>query len=382
MTIRYISLAIDNGLFNLNYVQADHENYTKHLGNAVLVHNKAFLDTLREQNKSFASVYAFIYSNRQSYEVDVASAGSYLRFKGSAFSAIETVCHDLGIVFDPFLLADLDNDLTYGTAFNKALAEVKNGNYMVNPDCEDHPTSPFDYDKTALLFAQLQKAAVDAAAQHPGEEIIFDVFDSHHHTLEFTKGFFSEHKHLIPKGMTLNLNHYDGGEPTLYNTIEGEGPVYFNFAKHVKGLLLRPTSSRDEYAKLSIHPEYPKALVDIVAEYFARNPDLYQKEHVPTEVTERVQSVCRELGLDETPFTVSQSLEATEFEAQEGEKEAEKAEETQPDQPAGSIAINAQTGLSNPGRSQHGFYAADEKGEEKAESSNQKQASMRRCILY
>ncbi|WP_392537016.1 hypothetical protein [Legionella sp. 227] len=382
MTIRYISLAIDDGLFNLNYAQANHENYTKHLGNAVLVHNKAFLDTLREQNKSFSSVYAFIYSNRQSYYVDVASVGSNLRFKGSAFSAIETVCDDLAIVFDPFLLADLYNDLPYGTAFNKAIAEVKNENYLLYPDCEDHPTCPFDHDKTALLLAQLQKAAVDAAAKHPGEEIIFDLFDSHHQTLEYTKWFFSENKHLIPKGVTLNLNHYDGGKPTLESSIDGEGGVLFNFAKHVKKLLETSTSCRDEYAKLFIHPENPNTLMDIVAQYYARHPDLYQKERVPTEVTERVQSVCRELGLDETPFTVTQSIEATGFVAQEGEKEADKAEETPQDLPAGSIPISSKTALSNPGRSQHGFYAAGKKSQEKADSSNQKQPSMRSCTLY
>ncbi|MCW8399550.1 hypothetical protein OQJ26_12180 [Legionella sp. PATHC038] len=382
MTIRYISFAIDGGLFNNDYINADYENFTKHLGNAVIVHNKAFLDTLREQNKQYDSVFAFIYSNRQSYEVDLINVGSRTRFKGSAFSAIETVCQDLGIVFDPLLLADLYNNLPYGTAFNKAIAEVKNGNYIYNPEYEDHPTCPGDHDKIALLLAQIQKAAVDAVAKHPGEDIIFDVFGNHQPGLEYTKCFFSENKHLIPKGVTLNLNYYDGGEPTLYSSIEGEGVVYFNFAKHVINLLQTPTLSRDEYVKLSMHLENPKSLMDIVAQYYARHPDLYQKELVPTEVTQRVQSVCRELGLDETPFTLSQSIEATRFEAQEGEKEAEKAEETQHDLPAGSMAINSQTGLSNPGRSQHGFYAAGEKGQEKAESSNQKHPSLRSCTLY
>ncbi|CAM3010314.1 Dot/Icm secretion system substrate [Legionella steigerwaltii] len=384
MTIRYISFGIDGGLFNKNYLNADHENFAKHLGNAVLVHNKAFLDTLKEQNKHFDSVYAFLYSNRQSYEVDLTNVGTHNRFKGSAFSTIETVCQDLGIVFDPFLLADLYNQLPYGTAFNKAIAEVKNGNYIDNPDNEGHPTCPFDQDKTALLFAQLQKAAVDAATQHPGEDIVFDVFDAHQPNLEYTKRFFSENKHLIPKGVTLNLNHYDGGEPTLCSSIDGEGVVYFNFAKHTIKLLEKGFSEREEYAKLSIHPENPKTLMDFVAQYFARHPDLFQEERVPTEVTERVQLTCRELGLDETALKGSHAPSDAGSAAQEGEKEVEKAGDSQHALPAGeSMTVNSQTSPSNPGLSQHGFYAADDKeGQEKAEPSTKKPSPMRSCTLF
>ncbi|WP_392536502.1 hypothetical protein [Legionella sp. 227] len=380
MTIRYISFPIDGGLFNKNYVNADNENFTKHLGNAVLVHNKAFLDSLREQNKCYNSVYAFLYSNRQSYEIDLDNTG-YTRFKGSAFSAIETVCQDLSIGFDPFLLADLYNKLPYGTAFNKAITEVKNGNFIANPNNEGHPTCPFDHEKIALLFAQLQKAAVDASVKHPGEDIIFDVFDSNQERIENTKRFFSKNQHLIPKGVTLNLNHYDGGEPTLHSSIDGEGVVYFNFAKHTIELIKRFYILRDEYAKLSIHPENPKTLMDIVAQYFARHPDLYQGERVPAEVTERVKSVCQELGLDETALKGNKATSDAVVEVQEVEKDVDKADDNEQALPAESMTVNSQT--SNPGRSQYGFYAADYKeGQEKADPSNQKPSPMHSCTLF
>ena len=381
MTIRYISFAIDGGLFNTNYINADHQNYTKHLGDAVLVHNKDFLDTLKKQNKSYNSVYALLYSNRQSYEVDLANQSSH-RFKGSAFSAIETVCHDLDIIFDSFLLADLWNNLPYGTAFAKALAEVKNGNYITNPETKNHPTCPFDHDKITLLFTQMQKAAVDAATKYPGEEIIFDVFDSHKETLEYTKCFFSENKHLIPKGLTLNLNHYDGGTPSLDCSIEGEGVVYFNYAKHTIELLKRGFFSREEYVKLCIHPESPKTLLDIVAQYFARHPDLYVAGRVPEEVTERVISACRELGLDETTLKESVSTSNAGLAAQAGDKNLENAADSQQALPSELPTINSQTSPSTPGRSQYGFYAAgDKEGQEKTEPSKQKSSPARFCIV-
>ncbi|WP_454780956.1 hypothetical protein [Legionella sp. WA2022007384] len=381
MTIRYISFGIENGLFNMSYTHADHQNFTKHLGDAVLVHNKAFLDTLKEQNKSYTSVYAFLYSNRQSYEVDLAN--QYQEgFKGSAFSAIETVCNDLDIIFDSFLLADLYNNLPYGTAFAKALAEVKNGNDLTNPDSSNHPYCPSDRDKVPLLFAQMQKAAIDAAAKYPDEEIIFDVFDSHKHTLDYTKSFFSENKHLIPKGMTLNLNYYDGGTPSFDCSIEGEGVVYLNYAKHTIELLNQGFLSREDYVRSCIHPESPKTLLNIVAQYFARHQDLYEAERVPEEVTERVRSACRELGLDEIAFKDSETAINVGLEAQGENKNLDNAGDCEQAPPAELPAISSQTSLSTPGRSQYGFYAAGEKEEqEQTEPSKQKCSSSRFCIV-
>ncbi|MCW8471410.1 hypothetical protein OQJ19_12245 [Fluoribacter gormanii] len=234
MAIRYLSFDFDGCLFNQNYAQAPHLEFKKHLGDAVLVHNRAFLDQLKIENAAFDNVVALIGSNRQSYETDCINMGHPKAFKGSCCPAIQTVCADLNVTFDPFLLADVAGNLPYGTSYHLIMQEVTSGAYLNDDPQHEHAECTMDETKRTLLFAQMQKAAVD----HPNEEIIFDFFDDRYDILVgHLNEFFTKYPHMIPKNVTLRLNRYAGDDVTLMASIKGTGESYSDYPEHVNNML-------------------------------------------------------------------------------------------------------------------------------------------------
>lgn len=233
MAIRYLSFDFDGCLFNLDYIQSPHLEFKKHLGDAVLVHNRAFLDQLKIENTQFDEVVALIGSNRQSYVDDANNYGfSPSTFKGSCFPAIRTVCADLNVKFDPFLLADVAGNLPFGTSYDLIMQEIADDTYA-DPK-RTHATCTMDETKRTLLFAQMQKAAAD----HPNEKIIFDFFDDRDDILTWhLYEFYTQHPHMIPKNVTLRLNKYMGSDVTLLASIEGTGESHSDYCEHVNYML-------------------------------------------------------------------------------------------------------------------------------------------------
>ncbi|QMT60950.1 hypothetical protein [Legionella sp. PC997] len=232
MAIRYLSFDFDGCLFNSNYVKADHGGFTKHLGDAVLIHNRAFLDQIKLENADFDEVYALIGSNRQSYELDYANMGSRTTFKGSCVPAIKTICEDLDVKFNPFLIADVTANLPHGTSYNLIMQEIKDNSYFEDPK-QSHATCDMDDTKRSLLFAQVQ----NAAAKHPQEEIIFDFFDDRDDILYGLSDLFKNHPHLLPKNVTLRLNKYTGADVNLLTSLKGTGELYSDYCEHVINML-------------------------------------------------------------------------------------------------------------------------------------------------
>ncbi|RUR28392.1 hypothetical protein [Legionella qingyii] len=261
MKIRYLSFDFDGCLFNPSYAQAEHFEFTKHLGDAVLVHNRRFLEQIKRENAAFDNVVALIGSNRQSYETDQLNMGPQKAFKGSCCPAIKTVCADLNITFDPFLLADVTGNLPFGTSYNLIMQEIEAGNFMQDTTQYEHATCPGEEYKVSLLFAQMQKAAAD----HPNEEIIFDFFDDRYEILMGrAKEFFTKYPHMIPKNVTLRMNRYAGDDVTLMASIEGTGEPYSNYPEHVNNML-NDLWAHDEIAN-SLKPISNEQHTDIVLE--------------------------------------------------------------------------------------------------------------------
>ncbi|WP_131793911.1 hypothetical protein [Fluoribacter gormanii] len=223
MTIRYLSFDFDGCLFNREYAALPHDNFSKHLGDAVLVKNRTFLNWLKEENVKFSAAYAFIGSTRQDYFTDLMNSGFMYNFRGSCCSAIKTICSDLGINLDPLMLADIEGDLESGTSFNRIMDEINNNTWM-DSDKNIHKHVSLDVDKVdefkrTILFAQMQKAATE----HPNEEIIFDFFDDRLDILFTLKDYFTKHPHLIPKNVHLRLHAYAGKDVSLKAEISGVG---------------------------------------------------------------------------------------------------------------------------------------------------------------
>lgn len=68
-----------------------------------------------------------------------------------------------------------------------------------------------------------------AAADHPGEEIIFDFFDDRRDIVTTLKNYFTQYRHMIPKNVKLRLHSYAGEEDVLRASISGTGKPLSNY---------------------------------------------------------------------------------------------------------------------------------------------------------
>ncbi|WP_454782631.1 hypothetical protein [Legionella sp. WA2022007384] len=223
MTIRYLSFDFDGCLFNKEYCELPHDDFSKHLGDAVLAANKGFLNWIKRGNAEFSAAYAFIGSTRQDYYTDLINSGSWVNFKGSCCPPMETICKHLGINLDRMLLADIEDDLESGTSFKRIMDEIINDSWMDDTNqVHKHASlsiNQIDEYKRTILFAQMQKASIE----HPGEEIIFDFFDDRMDILYTLKNYFTQHPHMIPINVHLRLHAYAGEDVRLQAEIQGLG---------------------------------------------------------------------------------------------------------------------------------------------------------------
>ncbi|MCW8400244.1 hypothetical protein OQJ26_15775 [Legionella sp. PATHC038] len=299
MTIRVLSFDFDGCLFNTAYSNAPYTNFDKHLTDAVLIHNKEFLEQLKVENERFSQVIAMIGSNRQSFEYDTGNMGGIHTFKGSCCSAIQTVCNYLDVDFNPLLLADLYNSLEPGTSYQHIMEEIKAGTWINMEETLEHQNCPMDESKVALIFAQMQ----EAASKNPDEQIIFDFYDDRDDILARLQEFYSSHPHMIPKNVLLRLNHYDGAEPVLEAELVGDG-VFFN--------------------------DYPEIVVNMLDNLWEHNDiamEIKSNRHKP----EMLQPVMQSEQFD--------SSDAVE----EGEKESDSEQQNQSVDLVGAAQVDEQT---------------------------------------
>lgn len=223
MHIRILSFDFDGCLFNRSYIDAPYTNYNKHLTDAVITHNQDFLERLKKENEKFSNVTAFIGSNRQSFQLDMANAGALHFFKGSCVSAMQTVCDYLGVNFNPLLLTDIYNSLEPGSACKLINVELETNKWIEGGSLE-HSDCPMDGNKVSLIFAQMQAAA----SAYPDEKIVFDFYDDRLDILNTLNIFYTKHSHMIPPNVLLRLNQYNGSEVELVAEIAPEKGIAFN----------------------------------------------------------------------------------------------------------------------------------------------------------
>ncbi len=212
MTIRVLSFDFDGCLFNINYIYSSNKN--------VITHNEAFFARIKDENEGIARIITFVGSNRQSFEIDFGN--SYL--KGSCFPAVREVSTHLEAELDTFLLADIYGDLPGGESYRRAIDPTYKG---------PHAYWVFDETKATILYAQMQKIAVE----NPTEDIIFDFFDDRmHDILPSLRHFFETHRMLIPSNVALRLFGYEGKGVTPVANITGAGIIDINYRQTVKDM--------------------------------------------------------------------------------------------------------------------------------------------------
>ena len=291
MTIRYLSFDFDGCLFPESYINAPHENFKKHLGDAVIYHNQKLLKQIRLENKDFSNAYAFIGSSRQSMGLDRKNAGSANAFKGSCCSAIKIICDNLKINLDPFMLADIYGNLEGGESFERIMNELANDKWIKGYNEKKHANCTVDEFKRTLLFAQLQKAAADQEELNPSEPIVFDFFDDRIDILSALNKYFEIYPHMIPKNVTLRLNHYKGNRVTPFNTIIGTGCIYKEYREivfYIHQSMSKNLHALDKITKhmKSVNSEYSpltqqhEKVIPLMREVFERGLYLTDREMV------------------------------------------------------------------------------------------------------
>ncbi|CDZ76611.1 hypothetical protein BN59_00885 [Legionella massiliensis] len=187
----------------------------------ILVGNKILLDKLKRESAAYQKSYGFVGSNRQSFAVDFSNGISKLN--GSCFPEIKRVCEYIGLEFDPFLLADIHDDLPDGESCRRAMDKDYQGH---------HANWDFDEYKATIIYTQIQRIA----NKHPDAEIEFDFFDDRQDILDSLTRFYRKHPYLIPKNVTLRLHQYeaaregvDAGKQVV--EIKGTGFIDANYKK-------------------------------------------------------------------------------------------------------------------------------------------------------
>ncbi len=227
--IRAISFDFDNCLFHTGYVW----NKNNHPDpNEIILKNLPLLEDIRSQNHAFEENICFVGSNRQSKLCDDENSAFVPAPTESCFSALEKVSAFIEARIDPFLLADIYGNAEDGQSFRQALSE--------NADALTHPNWIFDKSKLSILYAQMHKLA----AAYPDDEIVYDFYDDKRlgqkfkrpmdPLLENLERYFTRFPEIIPKNVTLRLNHYAGQTVTPYKPIQGQGPIDINYRKTIK----------------------------------------------------------------------------------------------------------------------------------------------------
>ncbi len=211
MPVRIISLDFDGCLF--------HSHYFKIFEHHVLRANRLFLNHLKDENKIFSDVFLYMGSARQSKYLDgrgVKEVGTE-----SCFDAIQKIAHYMDVPFIPLLMPDIIGDLPAGTSFER----------MSNPDYEGKHGLGFPDDgKLALLYAQIHHAA----SVYSDETIVFDFYDDRDRDiLHDLSIFFEKYPQMIPRHVTLNLKHYEGGAVRHLSERSGTGEIDIDYRQTV-----------------------------------------------------------------------------------------------------------------------------------------------------
>ena len=236
---RQIALDFDGCIYN--------QNVLKCRGN-VFEGNKAFLQHLNEENKSFDGVFLSTASNRQSVHLEKNAGKMNCTY---SFPVLLQLLEFLKqnnptklIQLDALLLADIRGNLDAGEAFKLATTDA---------DTADQPHCLFDETKATILYAQIHKVATE----HPNDEITYDFFDDRQDILDSLSTLFSQYPALLPKNVTVRMYRYAGGPVSLHAQIQGTSDIDVNYRETVKQMchiyLDYSNKTDDQYSILRTH---------------------------------------------------------------------------------------------------------------------------------
>ena len=222
--IHVTSFEFDNSLFSSDY-------YTSERAKDLVRMNEQLFTELAKSRDNYTQAFTFI----GAYSQDPLSV---------PLTAITQVAKQLKAEFDPLLMADVYNDLPYGTAYYQATQAHASHNPNI------HAQWPEDPSKITILYAQLHKMAIE----HPDAQITFDFYEGNKVICDNLLHFMHKHPELIPHNINLRINHYQNGTLSQHPPVVGKGPTDSNFRQTVKDMhhVLIQSNEKETQANHSI----------------------------------------------------------------------------------------------------------------------------------
>ncbi|HAT2047356.1 TPA: type IV secretion protein Dot [Legionella pneumophila] len=192
----------------------------------IVAQNPKLVQRIRDTSNHYTKEVTLIASNRQSGRDDKRNARS--NGNGSCFVQIRKFCTDLGMEFDPFLLADAYNLVPAGTSLREA-TDPANDEKIQNGWLHDKS-------KTTLVYAHMQRASSLEAR----EQVDYFFYDDREDILEGLHQFFSVNPELIPSNVKMHLVKYACNRENVhimdnYKTpVQGKGFTNPDYVKTIK----------------------------------------------------------------------------------------------------------------------------------------------------
>lgn len=239
-TIHAYSFDFDGCLYTQNYLDCHKD---------VVRANQQLMDHVKEKAEQNGAI-VMVGSNRQSRDIDVFN-NIDKRLK-SCFKSIEQIAHHTGAKLEKTLMADIENDLPLGTAFDEAIEAENNktNNGYVSDEGEGHyRVTDQEFEKFVMLYVQMHKLAMD----YPEQNVQFYFYDDAPMILEQSCKAFTNNTSLVPANVTIHFQHYLGNETPInqnYGHVVGTGQKDKLYREHAK-LMMQYTNHKGIYDALS-----------------------------------------------------------------------------------------------------------------------------------
>ncbi|QGO66149.1 hypothetical protein Psal073_01097 [Piscirickettsia salmonis] len=243
---RFISLDFDGCLYNVNIdnVRRAFHSPGKPKEELTLAHlitiNQKLIDHLNNQAEKFSSSTVFLGSDRQDYKKERDNSAGPNREGQYCYPLISDFAKKIGAEFDPLLMADIYNNLPLGESFRQALQD-----YHTPEKHDQDPHTQPDSSKLTLLYAQMHKAATE----NPDDIVTYEFYDDRKDILLSLQEIFESDPHMIPKNITLYLNHYDGVNLQNLLIIQGQGNPDSQYQHTLKNPAYRKASANPAEAQ-------------------------------------------------------------------------------------------------------------------------------------
>lgn len=240
MNLRILSLDYDGCISN--------SRFTSSFDKCIVKSNQALIEYILKSSSNFERTITFVGSNRQSFNIDFMN--KYSHHNGSCFPQTKKFTEYLrqknvkNIEFDKFLLADIYGNVDFGESL-KLIEEI----YSEDAKYADWV---FDSEKITLIYAQVHKVS----NENLNENIVYEFFDDREDILNSLHTFFSKYPELLPKNVSLILNHYHGERVFKYKSeIKGTGESDKDFRNTVKIMAIIATENFTEEKRYSMKIE-------------------------------------------------------------------------------------------------------------------------------